>query len=296
MEYVQARRDAIETRLREVVSAVEPGELESEIEHVVLAGGKRVRPTLTLLACEAAGGQVWAEGVETGNEDLGEHGEIALDFAVGVELVHTASLVVDDIIDRSKLRRGEKSAWAEYGHGPAIVASDGLLGEAFDLFSPDPRALESVSAALVELGEGEAIELVDQPSSEEEYMELARRKTGALFRTAAELGAIAADADEATIEAFGEYAQRVGIAFQIRDDVLDAVADSTDLGKPTGHDDEMKRPSIVRVTGKSPSTLTSLAETESRRAVSALERIDLNGNEASQYLEDLAVFVVDRDR
>lgn len=295
MEYVRARREAIENRLREVVAAVEPGELEAELEHVVLAGGKRVRPTLTLLACEAAGGEVWVQDDGSGDPDLGTHGETALDFAVGVELVHTASLVVDDIIDRSKLRRGEKSAWAAYGHGPALVASDGLLGEAFELFSADPRALESVSAALVELGEGEAIELVDQPASEHEYMELARRKTGALFRTAAELGVIAADADESTIEAFGEYAQRVGIAFQIRDDVLDAVADATDLGKPTGHDDEMERPSIVRVTGKSPATLTALAETESRRALSALERIDLESGEARDYLEDLAVFVVDRD-
>ena len=296
MEYVETRREAIEERLRDVISSVEPGELESELEHVVLAGGKRVRPTLTVLSCEAAGGEVWAEGVDSRNGELGIHGETALDFAVGVELVHTASLVVDDIIDRSKLRRGAESAWAAYGHGPAIVASDGLLGEAFQLFSADPRALESVSEALVELGEGEAVELVDQPSSEEEYMELARRKTGALFRTAAELGAIAADADAATIEAFGEYAERVGIAFQIRDDVLDSVADATDLGKPVGHDDEMERPSIVRVTGKSPATLTERAEAESERALAALDRIDLGDGEARGYLEDLAVFVVSRDR
>ncbi|MFB6267842.1 MAG: polyprenyl synthetase family protein [Halodesulfurarchaeum sp.] len=294
MEYVEARREAIEGRLREVVADVEPPELEAELEHVVLAGGKRVRPTLTLLSCEAAGGEVWTDGV--GELDLGPHGELALDFAVGVELVHSASLVVDDIIDRSRLRRGTESAWAEFGHGPAIVASDGLLGEAFALFSTDARATESVSEALVELGEGEAHELVDQPSSEEEYMDLARRKTGALFRTAAELGAIAADADPATIDGFGEYAERVGIAFQIRDDVLDSVADSDDLGKPTGHDDAMERPSIVRVTRKSPEALTRRARQESERALSALDRLDLGDGEARRYLRDLAVFVVDRNR
>jgi geranylgeranyl diphosphate synthase type I len=295
MEYVEARRAVIEKRLREVVSAVEPDELEDELAHVVLAGGKRVRPTLTLLTCEAAGGSVWADG-DPGDGALGPSGETALDFAVGVELVHNASLVVDDIIDRSELRRGSESAWSAYGHGAALITSDGLLGEAFALFSADSRALESVSRALVELGEGEAVELVDRPASESEYMELARRKTGALFRTAAELGAIAADADAATIDAVGEYAERVGIAFQIRDDVLDAVGEASDLGKPTGHDDEMDRPSIVRVTGKDPAALTELAREESEAALAALDRVSAGNETAIGYLEDLATFVVDRER
>ncbi|MFB6082423.1 MAG: polyprenyl synthetase family protein [Halanaeroarchaeum sp.] len=297
MEYVEARRDAIETRLQDVVAAVDPPTLREELEHVVLAGGKRVRPTLTILACEAADGEMWATDAGPDRPlQVGPDGDLALDFAVGVELVHNASLVVDDIIDRSTLRRGTESAWSQYGHGPAIVASDGLLGEAFHLFSADPRALESVSSALVELGEGEATELVDQPASEAEYMELARRKTGALFRAAAELGAIAADADGAAIDAFGEYAERVGIAFQIRDDVLDAVADTESLGKPAGHDDAMERPSIVRVTGKSPETLTQRAREESQQALAALDRIEVVDGQARTYLEDLAVFVVERDR
>ncbi|MFB6094557.1 MAG: polyprenyl synthetase family protein [Halanaeroarchaeum sp.] len=297
MEYVEARRDAVEKRLREVVAAVEPASLREELEHVALAGGKRVRPTLTILACEAAGGDVWAD--ERGPESalaVGPDGDRALDFAVGIELVHNASLVVDDIIDRSTLRRGTESAWAQYGHGPAIVASDGLLGEAFHRFAADPRALESVSEALVELGEGEATELVDQPTTEEEYMELARRKTGALFRSAAELGAIAADANRATVDGFGEYAERVGIAFQIRDDVLDTVSDAESLGKPVGHDDEMERPSIVRVTGQSPEALTERARRESERALEALDGIDPVDGRAQRYLEDLAVFVVERER
>ncbi|MFB6109441.1 MAG: polyprenyl synthetase family protein [Halodesulfurarchaeum sp.] len=293
MESVESRREVIEERLREVVDAVEPAELQDELAHVVLAGGKRVRPTLTLLSCEAAGGAVWAEG---GTDQLGPDGRTALDFAVGVELVHNASLVVDDIIDRSELRRGSESAWATYGHGPALVSSDGLLGEAFALFSADSRALESVSRALIDLGEGEALELVEQPDSESEYMELARRKTGALFRTAAELGAIAADADAATVDAFGEYAERVGIAFQIRDDVLDAVADAEDLGKPVEHDDAMDRPSIVRVTGEDPETLTERARMEAEAAQAALDRVTVEDTDARSYLADLATFVVDRDR
>jgi len=298
MEYVEARRAAIEERIADTVGGVEPAELGDQLEHVVLAGGKRVRPTLTVLVCEAAGGDVWesVDGVE-GREQtvLAADGEDALDYAVGVELVHNASLVVDDIIDQSEVRRGSPSAWAEYGYGPGLVASDGLLGEAFALFSRDPRAMECVTDSLVELGEGEAIELVDRPETEQEYMELARRKTGALFRAAAELGAIAADADGRTVETLGEYAERVGVAFQIRDDVLDATADSEALGKPAGLDEEMDRPSIVRVTDRSPEELNGLAREQSDAALGALADLDLPAGEAKDYLEYLAEFVVERD-
>ncbi len=280
MEYLEHRRDRVEERLEDVLERVEPSELARELEHVALAGGKRVRPTVTVLVCEALGGEP----------------EDAVDFAVGVELVHNASLVVDDVIDESELRRGTPAAWAAFGHGPAIVASDGLLGEAFALFSADERAMQAVSEAMVELGEGEATELIDRPADEEEYMTLARRKTGALFRAAAELGAIAADADAYTVEAFGRYAERVGVAFQIRDDVLDATADADELGKPTGQDAEMDRPSFVEVTGLDPDEANERARAESDAALEALSAVETPDSRAMDYLRDLAEFVVVRER
>ena len=280
MEYLESRRGQIEDRLTEVLDAVEPDELREEVEHVALAGGKRVRPTVTVLVCEALGGDV----------------EVAIDYAVGVELVHNASLVIDDIIDASERRRDTPSAWTQFGHGPAIIASDGLLGEAFALFSANERAMQAVSESMVELGEGEATELVDMPVTEEEYMELARRKTGALFRAAAELGAIAADADAYTVEAFGQYAERVGVAFQMRDDVLDATADPEQLGKPTGHDAEMERPSIVEVTDLTPEEADKRAHETSDAALAALDSVDSQDSQAMTYLRDLAEFVVVRDR
>jgi len=280
MEPLDRRRDRIETRLEAVLDGTEPTELRERVRHVTLSGGKRVRPTITLLVCEALSGDV----------------DAAVEFAVGIELVHNASLVIDDIIDESDLRRGSPAAWTAFGYGPAIVASDGLLGEAFDLFSADERAMQAVSEAMVQLGEGEATELVDRPVSEQEYMELARRKTGALFRAAAELGAIAADADAYTVEAFGQYAERVGVAFQMRDDVLDATADADQLGKPTGHDAEMDRPSIVEVTDLSPSEANSRAREESDAALKALLSTDVDDSEAASYLHDLAEFVVERER
>ncbi|WP_049927836.1 polyprenyl synthetase family protein [Halopiger goleimassiliensis] len=280
MDRLERRRALIEERLVEVVDGIEPETLNAEVRHVVLSGGKRVRPLVTLLSCETVGGTA----------------EEAVDFGVGIELVHSASLVVDDIIDRSELRRGTTSAWAEFGHGPAIVTSDGLLGEAFALFSTEPEATRVVAEAMVELGVGEATELEAKPATEDEYMTLARRKTGALFRAAAELGAIAADSDPVTVEALGEYAERVGIAFQIRDDVLDAVADEAELGKPTGHDAALERPSLVQVTDLTPEEANERARTEADRAIDALERVDGTDPESRQYLLELAEFVVERER
>lgn len=286
MEYLQTRRDRVEQRLESVLDDVAPSSLGSEVRHVSLAGGKRVRPTVTVLACEATGGTI----------------DGALDFAVGIELVHNASLVVDDIIDDSDLRRGVASAWTEFGYGPAIIASDGLLGEAFDLFSADERAMQVVSEAMVELGEGEASELVARPETESEYMVLARRKTGALFRAAAELGAISAAADPYTVEAFGQYAERVGVAFQIRDDVLDATAETESLGKPVGQDAAMERPSLVQVADLSPEQANQRARDQANAALDALTAADVDANatpqsqQAFEYLRDLAEFVVIRER
>ncbi|MFW5939241.1 MAG: polyprenyl synthetase family protein [Halolamina sp.] len=280
METLDRRVELVDERLTTLVESVEPPALAERLSHVTLSGGKRVRPAVTLLACEAAGGDP----------------EDAVDFAVGIELVHNASLVVDDIIDRSELRRGTPSAWAEYGHGPAIVASDGLLGEAFALFSADEHAMTVVAESMVELGEGEATELVAEPENEAEYMELARRKTGALFRAAAEVGAIAADADGFTVESMGEYAERVGVAFQMRDDVLDATGDAADLGKPAGQDAEMDRPSLIQVTDLTAEEADSRAKAESERALDALATATVESGEARTYLEQLAEYVVSRER
>lgn len=280
MERLERRRALIEERLVEVIDGVEPDALREEVRHTALSGGKRVRPMVTVLACETVGGTA----------------EDAVDFGVGIELVHSASLVVDDIIDRSELRRGTTSAWAEFGYGPAIVSSDGLLGEAFALFSADPNATRVVADAMVDLGIGEATELSAQPETEAEYMTLARRKTGALFRAAAELGAIAADSDPVTVDALGEYAERVGIAFQIRDDVLDAIAEPDELGKPTGHDAALERPSVVQVTDLAPEEANARARAESDRAIDALDRVEVADPTARDYLLELAEFVVERER
>lgn len=280
MQYIDARRDAIDERLEEIMAEVEPEGLTEPMRHSLLSGGKRVRPTLTILTCEAVGGQM----------------DEALEFAVGVELVHTASLVIDDIIDRSPVRRGEQSTWAEFGHSDAIIGTDGLLAEAFERFAKNERAMALVAEALVELGEGEATELVDQPTTRAGYIELARRKTGVLFRVAAELGGIAGGADDETIDGLGTYAERVGVAFQIRDDVLDVVADPEVIGKPAGQDDAMDRPSLLAVTDLSPEDADRYAREQSAAALQALDGVDIVDERIEDYLRELAHFVVTRER
>jgi len=280
VEYLERRRSLVEERLTDVLDRTEPEALRSRLEHVALSGGKRVRPTVALLACETVGGEP----------------EDAVDFAVGIELVHNASLVVDDIIDESDVRRGEPSAWAAFGHGSAVVASDGLMGEAFACFSADPRAMERAADAIVELGEGEATELAANPDGEAAYLRLARRKTGALFRAAAELGGIAGGAAPEDVDALGRYAEHVGVAFQIRDDVLDETADADDLGKPTGQDAAMERPSVLRVTDLTPEEANTRAREVSETALAALEEVSVVDGTARDYLADLAEFVVVRER
>lgn len=280
MEYIEDRRDAIEDALGACVAAVEPESLAAPMRHALLSGGKRVRPTMTILACEAVGGTT----------------DAALEYAVGIELIHSASLVVDDIIDRAIVRRGVESTWSAFDHDGALIGSDGLLGEALRRFARDPRALDHVTDALVELGEGEAFELVDHPVSREEYVELARRKTGVLFRASAEVGALAGGGGEAAIEGLGTYAERVGIAFQIRDDVLDVVADADTLGKPPGRDEAMDRPSLLAVSDMGPVEADAFAREQSARAIEAIEDVPIAGDEVRRYLEGLADFVVTRDR
>lgn len=280
LAYLTDRRAAIERRLASSVETVEPEGLAAPMRHALLSGGKRVRPTLTLLTCEAVGGN---------RED-------ALEFAVGIELVHTASLVVDDVIDRSRLRRGTESTWAAFDHSDALIGSDGLIAEAFARFQTNPQAMAIVADALVELGEGEASELVDQPTTEAEYVELARRKTGVLFRAAAEVGVIAGNGPQSAINGLGTYAEHVGVAFQIRDDVLDATSDSETLGKPSGRDDAMDRPSLLAIEDVTPSTANAYAEDQADAALDALAGVDLVDDEIETYLEELADFVVTRTR
>ncbi len=197
--------------------------------HLVAAGGKRLRPLLTL-ACARLCGYPGADG---GARHVG--------LAACVEFIHTATLLHDDVVDESQLRRGLASANAVFGNQASVLVGDFLFARAFQLMVADGslRVLAILSEAAATIAEGEVLQLATQndlATTEDRYLEVIRGKTAALFAAAAQVGAVLAarpDAEEAALARFG---LELGIAFQLVDDALDYAADQQALGKTVGDD------------------------------------------------------------
>ncbi len=186
--------------------------------------GKMMRPLMVLLVAR----------------ECGHVGLPALHAAVTLELLHTASLVHDDVVDESDERRGQASANAIYGNKVAVLVGDYLLSRALrqSALTGDIRCVDIIARLGGTLSEGEVQQLANirrEAVSEEAYFSVIRRKTAELFATCAELGALAQGADEAFVEVARAFGSHVGMCFQIRDDIFDYYADSR-IGKPTGND------------------------------------------------------------
>ncbi len=193
--------------------------------HLQQSGGKRLRPTLVLLACQL----------------FGEPSEAAVAMAAVVEMVHTATLVHDDVIDEAKTRRSQPSANVLFGNQTSVLAGDWLYMQAFQiaLRSRNFRVLDLLIGLTQLMVEGELLQLERLGRleiSEADYMELLDRKTASLFSVCARLGAMAGGAGEADEAKLGEFAWNLGIAFQLVDDVLDFTSREKVLGKPVGND------------------------------------------------------------
>jgi octaprenyl-diphosphate synthase len=194
-------------------------------EHLVAAGGKRLRPMLLLLAARA----------------LGHGGPDAHQLAAVVEFIHTATLLHDDVVDESDLRRGRKTANALFGNAASVLVGDFLYSRSFQLMVeldrlPVMRILADTTNAIAE---GEVLQLlhVRNPDTDEPaYLKVIERKTAVLFAAATRLGALLAGADESTQQRLHDYGMALGYAFQIADDVLDYSADEAALGKHLGDD------------------------------------------------------------
>jgi octaprenyl-diphosphate synthase len=194
--------------------------------HIVAAGGKRLRPLLTLAAarlCGYAGGQRHVQ------------------LAACVEFIHTATLLHDDVVDESALRRGLASANAVFGNKASVLVGDFLLARAFQLMVADGslKVLEILSQAAATIAEGEVLQLVTQndlSTPEARYLEVIGGKTAALFAAACQVGAVVADAPRTWEAALTGYGMNLGIAFQLVDDALDYAADQEKLGKTVGDD------------------------------------------------------------
>lgn len=289
METFDERVEEVNDGIRDLASTVEPESLGEAVVHVSTSGGKRVRPVLTTLSCEAT----------TDDSPTDEQRDRAVRFAVGVEFVHTSALVADDIIDRSDVRRGAPTVHEEFGHDSAVLTSNILLGKALETID-DREAVAAMVDAVENLGEGEAMEIADDVRVPEDYVELAYKKTGALFVAACEVGGIAGDATEDELEALAEYGRHLGVAFQIRDDVLDYTADEEELGKPVGKDAVLERPSLVALHSRqndapladSVGFARERADEHVERACDALGA--LKDTDAAEEMRSLTGFVVER--
>jgi heptaprenyl diphosphate synthase len=214
----------VEERLLDAATT-EDAYLTKIAQHLLLAGGKRFRPLLALLAAEFGPGD--------------DHR--AVEAAVSVELIHVGSLYHDDVIDESDTRRGATSVNANWSNTVAILAGDFLMARASEVAAThlSQESVRLLAATYAELVEGQTRELQLEGNfshSFEDYEKVIGGKTASLVRTSARLGAMAADAPPEVVEALSTWAWEVGMVFQIADDALDLVADESAIGKPAGSD------------------------------------------------------------
>jgi len=193
--------------------------------HLIDSGGKRLRPMLTIAASRMCGYE----------------GDDHVRLAASVEFMHTATLLHDDVVDESDMRRGKKSARILWGNEASVLVGDFLLGQAFKIMVDvgSLEALRILSDAAAVIAEGEVMQLVaskDTETTEDEYLAVIGAKTAALFSAAAEVGAVLASRPKAEQAALRSYGRNLGIAFQLIDDVLDYSGNQAQLGKSVGDD------------------------------------------------------------
>ena len=228
-QLLSQRASLVDSEMPNLLSDIKPPELAAAVTYAILSKGKRIRPALVTLASEAVGGTA----------------QKACFAAASIELIHSSSLVLDDVIDKSDKRRGKSTVHALWGTDMALLTVQILAALSLRIAARDPRLIHAIADSLFYMGEGEAMELVDFAKDKKSYLDLAFRKTGSLFSSAAEVGALVGGGNETQINDLKDFGNHIGIAFQIRDDILDCISKENELGKPIKKDLFMGRPSIV---------------------------------------------------
>ncbi len=278
----------IENRLNEIAKKrqCDYGVLIDAMRYSLSAGGKRIRPSLLLEFCRVCGGDV----------------DSALNFACAIEMIHTYSLIHDDLpcMDNDDMRRGKPSCHIAFGEANALLAGDALLTEAFNIaLSTDNISHERVVCAAKVLAEfagvngmigGQVIDLMFEKCEPQisSVLEMYRLKTGALLAASAKIGCILAGADKDKIESAEKFAFNIGLAFQIRDDVLDITSTTEQLGKPIGSDSQSNKSTYVSFVG-----IETAQEDVKKYTDSALIELKSFGDE-SKYLKEFALNLVNR--
>ncbi|MEZ5479372.1 MAG: octaprenyl diphosphate synthase [Thiolinea sp.] len=225
---MQAVNRLITTRLHSDVVLI------NQLSHYIISsGGKRLRPMLALISARACG---YAQ-------------ERHVDIAAIVEFIHTATLLHDDVVDESELRRGRETANTVWGNQAAVLVGDFLYSRAFEMMVDvgSMRVMEILAGTTNTIAEGEVLQLLnchDPDTSEASYMEVIHSKTAKLFEAACQLGAVLAERPDAEEQALARYGMHLGTAFQLVDDVLDYNADSVEMGKNVGDDLAEGKPTL----------------------------------------------------
>ena len=267
-----------------------PAALVEAMRYAVLDGGKRLRPLLVLAAHEAVA------------PDSRLCAEAALRAACAVELIHAYSLVHDDMpcMDNDVLRRGKPTVHVRFGEASALLAGDALQALAFELLTPEGDAVQPLlqarlccllarAAGSAGMAGGQAIDLasVGHTLTEAELREMHQLKTGALLQGSVMMGASCGTPDARALAALQDYGAAMGLAFQVVDDILDVIADSSTLGKTAGKDADNDKPTYVSLMGLAPSQ--AYAQDLLAQAHQALQRSGLAHTQALAALADMVV-------
>lgn len=219
----QRLQQLIDRRIIAWSAALPPGSLYDPMRYLMALPAKRIRPALVLMGCELFGGNA----------------EDALDEAIGIELFHNFTLLHDDIMDAAPLRRGQPTVHAKWGVNAAILSGDAMLVKAYQLMGRRPEVLALFSAHALQVCEGQQYDMDFERQEEvelREYEEMIRLKTAALLSCALRAGAAIAGASTQDRERLGAFGEHLGLAFQLRDDLLDAFGDEARTGKQRGGD------------------------------------------------------------
>ncbi len=291
MEFAQQLKEhqhKIEYKLGEYLDTLWPyGKIVDAMAYSLFAGGKRIRPILTLEACRFCGGNV----------------DDAMDFACALEMVHTYSLIHDDLpcMDNDDIRRGKPTNHKVYGEDIAVLAGDALLTSAFEVIaSVDNLTDMQIVKAIRCLSESAGVsgmvagQVLDMSSNGQvltaKQLEIVQSlKTGKLIVAAVQLGAIVANADEDKMKALTIYAQKIGLAFQIQDDMLDVEGTQIEIGKPVGSDIENEKATFVSIFG-----IDSCKQKIDELTREAIEQIRQYDNH--EFLKSLALTLAQRNK
>lgn len=264
--------------------------LNSSMEYSLMAGGKRIRPILVLSTFE-----IFRKDIEK-----------CMPYAVAIEMVHNFSLIHDDLpgIDNDDFRHGKPTNHKKFNEATAILAGDGLLNQAYIVISEDLmksndnelinkiRVFNEISTAVDRMIAGEYIDTeYEGKQISDEYLEyIHKNKTGALLRLCVRMGAILAKATDNDLERLTSYAEKIGLAFQIKDDILSEEGNEEILGKPVGNDKELEKCTYVSKYG-----LEGAKEILDKITKEAIEEVNVYGEKA-EFLKQLALYIKDRNK